>query len=207
MQTYCEIANTSSPMHPYYRYNIKMKVIIGLGNPEPEYSQTRHNAGKELLNQFKEHSYSFHAWEHHKKSNCDYVKVDDEFYMVKPTCFMNETGKWVKTFLDYFNLKSEDMIVAYDELDLFVGEYKFLFAKGTRIHNGVNSIAEVLGTDQFWHLRIGVRDLSIPMSVQKAGRDPSRYVLERFNSDDSKKVNFLVDTTIIPALNKFLSKN
>lgn len=182
-----------------------MKVLVGLGNPEPEYSNTRHNIGKELVNLYSE-SHGVVSWENHPKSKCQFVKMED-FYLLKPTGYMNVVGADIKNFMGYHNIKIEDLIVAYDELDLFVGEYKFLFGKGTRIHNGVIDLRNVLGTDQFWHLRIGVRDETIPMSVQKAGKDPSKYVLEKFPQKDLEKILNVIKDNITPALNKVLSKN
>ena len=184
-----------------------MKIIIGLGNPEPDYTFTRHNAGKDFVNLFIAKEYEFHGWDHNKRLNADIIRINDSFFAAKTNCFMNESGEVVAALLKYYKLdRREDLIVAYDELDLFVGEYKLGKAKGSRIHNGVLSVNNVLKTDEYWHLRIGVRDESIPMSIQKAGRDPSQYVLEKLTTTDRKKIEYSNTNSVIPTLNELLSK-
>lgn len=184
-----------------------MKLLVGLGNPESDYSFTRHNAGKDLINLFVQKEYSFHGWDYNKKLDADIIRIDDQFFIAKPRCFMNESGDSVMSILKYFKMdRNDDLIVAYDELDLFVGEYKLSKGKGSKIHNGVISINNVLKTADYWHLRIGVRDETIAMSVQKAGRDPSRYVLEKLSLTDRKKIEYTNTSSVIPALNSLLGK-
>ncbi len=184
-----------------------MKLLVGLGNPEPDYTFTRHNAGKDMVNLFMSKEYGFHGWDHNKKLNADVIRVNDAFYAAKIGCFMNEAGEVVKKLLKFYDLNpKEDLIIAYDELDLFVGEYKLAKAKGSRIHNGILSINNLLKTDEYWHLRIGVRDESIASSVQKTGRDPAQYVLERLTMTDRKKIEYTEVNAVIPVLNDILSK-
>lgn len=182
-----------------------MKLIIGLGNPEPEYSGTRHNVGKNVLNEFVENE-TLGNWKENSKLGIDYIQIPQKAIIAKPHCYMNEVGETVSKVCAFYKIEPNDVVVIYDELDLTVGEYKFAYDKGSRIHNGIRSIKDVLDQKPFWHLRVGVRDGSIPMSVQKIGMDPAKYVLSKFNLSDRNNISTLNINIIIPLLNEFLSK-
>ena len=156
-----------------------MKILIGLGNPESEYKNSRHNIGKEFLN-ILQSELEMPTWDNNKSLNAEISKDNEKgIILVKPNVYMNDSGSVALKVLKYFDLEAKDIVLIYDELDLFAGEYKFNFQKHSKIHNGVNSVIDVLGQDDFWFLRIGVRDESIPFSVQQAGRDPAKYVLAK----------------------------
>ncbi len=186
-------------------YNNLMKLIIGLGNPEPEYTGTRHNVGKDILNEFIEIQ-DFGNWKENSKLGIDFIQIPQSGILAKPHSYMNEVGNTVSKVCSFFKIDPVDVAVIYDELDLVVGEYKFAYDKGSRIHNGIRSIKDVLDQKPFWHLRVGVRDESIPMSVQKTGMDPAKYVLSKFNLSDRNNISTLNRNIITPILNDFLSK-
>ena len=133
-----------------------------------------------------------------KDSGCIYVK---------PISYMNDCGPSISKVFNFYKLNPEDLLVIYDELDIFIGEYKLALNKGSRIHNGILSLNENLGFSNYWHLRMGVRDLGIPSSVQKAGLDPAKYVLRKLLVSDRKKIQNLIQTSVAPAIKDWLSKN
>ncbi len=166
--------------------------IFGLGNPGPEYSTTRHNVGYQVVDTLTHlvtgQDFQQLAQEHHKTQTV-FVRTE-EVFLAKSSTYMNESGVAVMKMLDYFDkeliqqLKNGQpagssehprLIVAYDDLDIPVGQWKAQFGKGPKVHNGLNSIREHLGSDQFLHIRVGIdgRD-----SVrQSSGKD---YVLTPF---------------------------
>ena len=151
-----------------------MKVIIGLGNPEPEFSGTRHNVGKEVLNIYADKIGE--SWEFNKKVNAWIIKKSD-YVLAKPSEYMNDVGHAVRKLIDYFDLNLGDILIIYDELDMIAGEYK-ISPSGSKIHNGLLSIAQCLGDKSVdrgnLFLKVGVREASIESSVQKKGRTPSK---------------------------------
>lgn len=179
-----------------------MKMIVGLGNPEPEYSNTRHNIGKNVLNLYVD---EISEWKEGEGFNAVIFKDVDCLY-VKPLSYMNDCGPVISKIFNYYKIKSKELLVIYDELDIFMGEYKIALGKGSKIHNGILSINENLGFSNYWHLRMGVRDLDIPSSVQKSGIDPAKYVLRKFQVSDRKKIENLVQTSVIPEIRDWLSK-
>lgn len=180
-----------------------MKLIVGLGNPEPEYSWTRHNVGKEVVNLFAE-SLDL-KWETKKKHNAQIIKHEN-YILAKPLVFMNESGNVVGGLARYYDISLENLLIAYDELDIFVGEYKLSNQKSSKIHNGIISIKNILKDENFWHLRVGVRDESILGSVQKTGIDPAKYVLSKFSKTDKKKIVNEAQDFILTDIKEWLSK-
>lgn len=184
-------------------YTLDMKLIIGLGNPESEYSWTRHNIGKEIVNQIAlKLNIGFKV---EKLCDAELAK-EPEYVLAKPLVHMNESGVAVSKLIKFFGVEISNVVVIYDELDLVVGQYKFAYGKSSKIHNGVDSIRQYLKSDDYWHMRVGVREKSILGSVQKTGRDPAKYVLNRFPSEDKKIVQETIESQILPELNLWLSK-
>jgi PTH1 family peptidyl-tRNA hydrolase len=183
-----------------------MKILIGLGNPEGEYAKTRHNIGKDFLEMLRE-KLEMPAWDKNKSLNADVSKDSERgIVLIKPNVYMNDSGSVASKALKFFDTSASDLILVYDELDLLAGEYKLSFQKHSKIHNGVNSVISALGQDDFLFLRLGVRDESIPFSVQQAGKDPAKYVLAKIPSEDFLKIKNCIKDFVIPELEAVLSK-
>ena len=185
-----------------------MKLVIGLGNSEPEYSWTRHNTGKEVVNLLYEELAEF-PWKRNAKIGVLVSKGSlgtEKFLLAKPLGYMNEVGQKVKRLVDYYDVTFDNLLIVYDELDLAVGEYKLKFVKGSKSHNGILSIEKHIKSKSYWHLRIGIRGKNIAQSVQKTGRSPSKYVLAKFGHSDKEKILELYKESLSKDLAHFLSK-
>ena len=161
-----------------------MKLIVGLGNPEEKYKNTRHNTGKDFLNYILLKKKADSNWDLKKNLECEIALLDSNVVLAKPLLYMNEIGLPVKKLLGYFKLKTHDLIVCYDELDLILGRYKINFGMNRSIHNGVLSVKSYTKSLDFCHVRIGVREEKIPMSVKVYGIDPKEYVLEKLTKQE-----------------------
>ncbi len=161
-----------------------MKIVVGLGNPGERYSNTRHNAGFWCAEAMRLHL-GLPAWTVMKKTQ-SLISKSSDWLLIEPQTFMNQSGLAVRGVLDYYLkfgqlsaaeklLLFANIYVAHDDLDLVLGSAKVHFGRGPKVHNGLTSLNEHLGTDQYWHVRLGVdgRDPQHRM----AGRD---YVLEDF---------------------------
>ena len=132
-----------------------MYLIVGLGNPEPQYSRTRHNMGFDAVNLIAKNN----AIEFDKKGfegiyglgNIEGQKV----ILLKPQTFMNESGKSIVKIKDFYKIENDKIIVIYDDIDLDVGTLKLRKKGGAGTHNGMKSVVSNLGTDDFIHIRIG----------------------------------------------------
>jgi len=144
-----------------------MKVIVGLGNPGEKYAKNRHNIGfvvverllaeiskSETLNPKQIQSFKF---EFSKRFNAELVQTK-EYILVKPQTFMNDSGDSVSAICRFYKIPNEDLYIVHDDLDIKLGNYKIQFGKGPRVHNGLLSVEEKLGTDQFWNVRVGVEN-------------------------------------------------
>jgi PTH1 family peptidyl-tRNA hydrolase len=147
--------------------------VFGLGNPGEEYQATRHNVGYQTVDRITKEltgqSFQESSREQHKiKSR---LFRAGELFFAESLTYMNESGDAVVATLDYFDkdllkeIKSGSpagtsekprLIVIYDDLDIPLGQWKLQFGKGPKVHNGLNSIRQHLGSDQFLHVRIGV---------------------------------------------------
>lgn len=140
-----------------------MKLIIGLGNPGRKYEMNRHNAGHLFVDFFL------------KKMEGEAVEAK----VFKSESFMNDSGKWVSEKVNFFKVSPKDLVLVHDDLDLRFGEFKIQFGVGPKVHYGVNSVEEALGTKDFWRVRIGVDARTVD------SRTPGEaYVLESFSEEE-----------------------
>ncbi len=152
-----------------------MKLLIGLGNPGKKFEKNRHNVGHLFVEMLKQ-------VQHDKSVILTNVRIS------KTDCFMNESGGFVKQAVSRQQIAVSNLYVAHDDLDIPIGSCKIQFGKGPKIHNGVNSIEEALGTSEFWRIRIGVD-----------GRDPQNreagdsYVLKDFTKEELKILEGVFD--------------
>lgn len=147
------------------------RLVVGLGNPGPEYARTRHNAGflvVDLLGENLRASY----WKDQGGAQVAVVRLgDEELVLAKPQTFMNLSGGSVKRLLELYELAPAEMVVVHDDIDLPGGDVRVKRGGGHGGHNGLRSLHEKLGTDAYVRVRVGV------------GRPPGRmdaadYVLE-----------------------------
>lgn len=131
-------------------------MIVGLGNPGPEYAETRHNAGFWLADLLAErHGGNFRA---ERKFAAEIARVRIEggdVLLLKPLTFMNRSGGSVQAAAAYFKIPPEQLLVAHDELDLAPGDARLKLDGGHGGHNGLRSLISHLGT-AFWRLRLGI---------------------------------------------------
>ena len=133
-----------------------MYLIVGLGNPEEEYSKTRHNMGFNAINKIaKQYNLEINK----KKFQGMYensIIEGQKVILVKPQTYMNLSGNCVKEIVDFFKIEKEDIIVIYDDMDIEPGKIKIRKKGSAGGHNGMKSIIQMLGTEEFTRIRIGI---------------------------------------------------
>ena len=131
-----------------------IKLFVGLGNPGDKYTATRHNAGfwwVDLIAAQTGSSLSIVA-----KMFGIVAKCNGNTWLLKPTTFMNGSGKSVAALANYYKIKPEEILVVHDELDLPAGQSKLKFGGSHGGHNGLRDIHAALGTQNYWRLRVGI---------------------------------------------------
>ena len=156
---------------------VEIKAIVGLGNPGPKYSQTRHNAGFWFVEELaRAQAIGFSA---EKKFHGETAKLEvagNNVWLLKPGTFMNASGLSVKSLLSFYRIEPQNILVVHDEIDLPAGEIKIKSGGGHGGHNGLRDIINQLGSKDFLRLRVGVghpgsKDQVVDYVLQKASKD------------------------------------
>lgn len=133
-----------------------MYVIIGLGNPEKDYSNTRHNMGFNTINKLA-NQYEIEVTKSKFKGLYGTGMIEGEkVILLKPQTFMNLSGESVKEIIQFYKLEMEQIIVIYDDIDIEPGVIKLRKAGGPGTHNGMKSVVHELNTQNFKRVRIGI---------------------------------------------------
>jgi len=161
-----------------------MILIIGLGNQGEKYAKTRHNAGFMALDALQEDvNFNFSQWRENKKFSAFISEsIDKKIKLLKPTTFMNESGRAAAATARFYKIKPENIWVAHDDLDLPVGKIKVQQNRSAAGHNGIKSIIEYLGTQNFGRFRIGIAP------EKKKTASGSNIVLKKFTAQENKTI-------------------
>ena len=148
-----------------------MKLIVGLGNPGPEYERTRHNVGWQVVDAFAK-KFRIDVTRHEKTAFTGTGRVAGGSVLVaKPLTYMNLSGDAVRLLVNAYAESVQDMIVVYDDIDLPLGKLRIRPNGSAGTHNGMRSIVAELATENFPRLRVGIG------SPETVLRD---YVLDEF---------------------------
>lgn len=159
-----------------------MILIIGLGNPGQKFRGTRHNIGFSILNLFKKQN-DFSNWQEKNKFQakiCTGKIGSHKVVLAKPQTFMNNSGQSVKTLIENYKLKIENLAVVHDDIDIAFGQIKISKNKSSAGHNGVQSIINELGSKDFTRFRIGIQPKK-PIT-----QDSADFVLGKFTKQEQK---------------------
>ena len=155
-------------------------LIVGLGNPGSKYSQTRHNAGFWFLDALlKEAATGLRTQTKLSAEVCRTQLFGRDCVLAKPTTFMNHSGQAVRAVMDYYRVPTENVLVAYDELDLPAGTARLKQGGGHGGHNGMRDIFRHLPDTDFMRLRIGIGHPGFKDAV-------TAYVLSRAPADQEQ---------------------
>lgn len=150
-----------------------MLLIVGLGNPGEKYQNNRHNIGFMFIDHIAPLLNCSMAA---KTDNATAQQCNGDIVLMKPTTFMNRSGKAVTELFKHHKLKAEQLIVIHDDLDIPLGKFKIQKGTGPLLHNGITSIEEAIGSKDFLRVRIGVDDRKPESWI-----DGETYVLQDFS--------------------------
>ena len=154
-----------------------MYLIVGLGNPEPEYSYTRHNIGFDVINKLSE-KYDIEVKKQGFESLYGKGMIDGEkVILCKPQTFMNLSGNAIIKFVNYYKIDLSELIVIYDDIDIEPGIVKVRKKGGAGTHNGMKSVILNLNSSEFPHVRIGTGS-----PIDKS--DLIEYVIGKLSKDE-----------------------
>src|SRR5271156_4278910 len=157
-------------------------LVVGLGNPGPNYAQTRHNLGFMVADRLAPPPGS--AFQAPKGSGGEIASGrlgGRSVVLAKPRCFMNESGRQVGPLAKFYSVPAADVVVIHDDLDIDFGQIRLKIGGGEGGHNGLRSIADALGTKDFQRVRIGI-------GRPPGRKDPAAFVLENFTATECPEV-------------------
>lgn len=165
-----------------------MKLIIGLGNPGKKYQGSKHNIGFETVDEV-----AFQLGVAFNKSKFEAVYAEgrigtEKIILIKPQTYMNLSGRSVRPWMDYYNLTEEDIVVVYDDMDLPPGKIRLRQKGSAGGHNGLKSIIQHLGTQEFNRVKIGV-------GRPRPGQDVISNVLSGFKKEEQDVVQESIKAT------------
>ena len=157
-----------------------MKLIVGLGNPDKQYENTRHNVGFMLLDYIFDNT-NFVV--NHKMNAMEYITnvAGEKVVVIKPMTYMNLSGDAVAKYVNFYKINLDDLIVVQDDLDMELGMVKLILNHGDGGHNGIKDISLKLGSKNFLRLKIGISKSNLI--------DTKNYVLGKFNNDELIKLD------------------
>lgn len=172
-----------------------IKLFVGLGNPGEKYEATRHNAGFWWVEQLVIASNSKLAPDAKFYGIAGKLSPTPDVWLLKPTTFMNASGKAVASLAHYYKISPAQILVVHDELDLPAGTAKLKFGGGHGGHNGLKDIHAALGTADYWRLRLGIDHPGDKHEV-------SNYVLKAPTKQESDALQASIDAAcgVVPLL-------
>jgi peptidyl-tRNA hydrolase, PTH1 family len=174
--------------------NTKVKLIIGIGNPDEEYQGTRHNVGFMLVDYMAKKN-DFEDFEFNKKLNTltSRGKVDGSaVILAKPQTYVNKTGEASVKLKNFYKVKPEEILVIQDDLDIPFGNTKLSFDKNSGGHRGIESIMKSLKTKKFYRLRIGLAKPALQKARQQSDKKRDEFVvkmvLSKFSPSEQEQI-------------------
>ncbi len=175
-----------------------MKLIIGLGNPGADYAKTRHNFGFMVLDQLAaDQGLTFCDISKWKAETAELVVHDQKVILIKPLTYMNLSGQTVAKFASYYKVEPEDIWLISDDLDLPLGRIRIRQGGSSGGHNGLKSVIECLGSDQFYRIRGGIAPAGPGREGESTLAEPeaSIYVLQAFEEKEQRLLAEVVKKT------------
>ncbi|MDP3975341.1 MAG: aminoacyl-tRNA hydrolase [bacterium] len=169
-----------------------MKIIVGLGNPGKEYENTRHNIGFKIADAFSnKHEFQMNPFAPtHKSATAEKDNNGEKIMIVKPMTFMNLSGPEIAARANFYKINiGQDLLIVYDDKDMAFGKLRERLEGSSGGHNGIKSIIEHLGTDQFHRLKFGIghEDQSLPTDA---------FVLQDFSKEEQQQLPELIEQAV-----------
>jgi PTH1 family peptidyl-tRNA hydrolase len=168
-----------------------LRLIVGLGNPGAEYTETRHNAGFWFCERLARELNVGFARESRYHGLLAKARLDGrDLWLLQPQTFMNRSGQSVQALTHFFRIAPAEMLVVHDELDIPPGQLRLKFGGGLGGHNGLKDISSRLGTQDYWRLRIGI-------GHPGDRNDVVNYVLKPPRKEEAGEIDAAIDRALL----------
>ena len=182
-----------------------LKLLVGLGNPGAEYHKTRHNVGFMVLEEMaKQNNCTFRESKKLYGKTCEIGSGLNKTRLLMPNTYMNESGKSVRSAKDWFDFENNQLIILVDDMDLPLGKIRVRSKGSSGGHNGLKSVINHLGTNEFKRLKIGIGPPSEIQTERKA--KTISHVLGVFSQEEQLVLNSIIQE-IISCIESITSNN
>ncbi len=173
----------------------ELKLLVGLGNPGTEYHKTRHNVGFMVLEELaRQHNCTFRESKKLYGKTCEIGDGVSKKRLLMPHTYMNESGKSVRSAKDWFNFEDHQLIILVDDMDLPLGKIRVRSKGSAGGHNGLKSIINHLGTNEFKRLKIGIGS---PSEIKEERKSKTvSHVLGKFSKEEFVILNLIIKEII-----------
>lgn len=187
-----------------------MYIIIGLGNPGKQYISTRHNIGFDAITRISDdYNIPLNIRKHKAICGTGYIE-GQKVILAQPQTYMNLSGESVRALVDFYKVSSEDIIVIYDDVDLDVGQLRIRQRGSAGGHNGIKSIIQHLGTQEFPRIRIGVgnkpKEWDLVDYVMSKFSDSENTLMRQALKNVSEATKTMIRSGIVEAMNIYNRK-
>lgn len=158
-----------------------MKLIVGLGNPGKEYEDTRHNAGFKFIDEYAKSKGLTFNQNKFKGLYTTFINNGEKIILLKPQKYMNLSGEVVRDFVNFFKIKTDDILIICDDLDTPLGKIKIKYKGSSGGHNGLKNIEQNLNTNEYKRIKIGISN--------DKNEDRINYVIGKMPKEDLNKLN------------------
>lgn len=185
-----------------------MYLIVGLGNPESEYANTRHNMGFDTINKIAK-QYNIEINKHKCKGIYGMGTIKNEkVILLKPQTYMNLSGESVIEMMNFYKIELKDLIVIYDDMDIEPGKIKIRKKGGAGSHNGMKSVIQNINSEEFARIRVGIgkpkyENDRINYVIGKNIPEEEREKLENGTDQAKNAITEIIKNGIDSAMNKF----
>ncbi len=187
---------TDQMIQPHEAQPVKRQgpfLVVGLGNPGRKFENNRHNVGFMLLNRLSTKLGETFGQVQSRALIARPNYLGERVILAKPQTYMNKSGNAVSSLVHFYQIPLENLLVAYDDVDLPLGTLRLRAGGGSAGQKGMQSIIERMGTEEFPRLRIGT-------SRPPGRREAADYVLQNFRSEELEIVNVTLDRAVEAAL-------
>lgn len=163
------------------------KLIVGLGNPGENYEKNRHNVGFMAVSELRK-ALEFEKFKEEKKFNAEITQGilgTEKIILAKPLTFMNNSGTAVQKIANFYKIEPKDIVIIFDDIDLPLGSTRIRAKGSAGTHNGMKSVIQKLGTEEFPRIRIGTESRGLTAHEKQ---DTSSFVLADFSAEEEKVI-------------------
>ena len=185
-----------------------MYLIVGLGNPESEYAHTRHNMGFDTINELAKNNNINITKTKFKALYETGIIQNEKVILLKPQTYMNLSGEAIKEARDFYNVKPEEIIVIYDDIDIEKGKIKIRKKGGPGSHNGMKSVVQQLNSEKFTRIRVGIgepldKNEMIEYVIGKISSEEDQKRLDTGTTQAKEAIIEIIKNGVDSAMNKF----